>query len=123
MPLSTLVKVAGRRWTIEETFQSGKGLAGLDEHQVRRWTSWYRWVTLAMLAHAFLAAATADERTQEQAPDGLLPLTCNEIQHLFTTLVAQTSHTDTHRLHWSDWRRRHQARSQASHYRRQATLT
>ena len=32
----------GRRvpWTIEENFQAGKGLTGLDEHQVRRWTSW-----------------------------------------------------------------------------------
>jgi SRSO17 transposase len=40
VPLATLVRVAGRRWTVEETFQSGKGLAGLDEHQVRRWTSW-----------------------------------------------------------------------------------
>ncbi|MCX4455745.1 IS701 family transposase (plasmid) [Streptomyces sp. NBC_01340] len=123
VPLSILVKVAGRRWTIEETFQSGKGLAGLDEHQVRRWTSWNRWVTLAMLAHAFLAAATADERAQEQPPDGLIPLTCNEIQHLFTTLVTQTSHTVTHRLRWSEWRRRHQARSQTSHYQRQAAQT
>jgi len=34
VPLSALVPVAGRRWTIEETFQSGKSLAGLDEHQV-----------------------------------------------------------------------------------------
>ncbi|MBC3991083.1 hypothetical protein H8N00_19830 [Streptomyces sp. AC563] len=58
-PLNTLVKTAGGRWTIEETFQSSKTLAGLDEHWVRRWTSWRRWVTLAMLAHAFLAAATA----------------------------------------------------------------
>ncbi|MFF3710869.1 IS701 family transposase [Streptomyces phaeochromogenes] len=116
VPLSTLVKVAGRRWTVEETFQSGKGLAGLDEHQVRRWTSWHRWVTLAMLAHAFLAAATADERAQEQAPDDLIPLTCNEIQHLFTTLVAQTVHTVIHRLRWSEWRRRHQARARACHY-------
>jgi hypothetical protein len=30
-------------------------LAALDEHQVRRWTSWHRWTILAMLAHAFLA--------------------------------------------------------------------
>lgn len=59
VPLATLVRVAGRRWTVEETFQAAKGLAGLDEHQVRRWTSWHRWVTLAMLAHAFLAATTA----------------------------------------------------------------
>jgi SRSO17 transposase len=39
---------------IEERFQTGKGLCGLDQHQVRRWRSWYRWTTLAMLAHAFL---------------------------------------------------------------------
>jgi SRSO17 transposase len=34
-PLRQLVRVAGRRWIIEETFQAGKGLAGLDDHQVR----------------------------------------------------------------------------------------
>lgn len=118
--LATLVKVAGRRWSVEETFQAGKGLAGLDEHQVRRWTSWHRWVTLAMLAHAFLAAVTAAERAREPAPDGLIPLTCNEIQHLFTTLT-HTARTSAHRLHWSTWRRRHQARARNCHYRRQAT--
>ena len=47
--LAALVKAAGLRWTIEENFQAGKGLTGLDEHQVRTWTSWHRWVTLAML--------------------------------------------------------------------------
>ena len=51
--LSQLVRVAGQRWRIEESFQAGKGLTGLDQHQVRRWTSWQRWTTLAMLAHAF----------------------------------------------------------------------
>jgi hypothetical protein len=35
VPLTTLVAVTGRRWTIEESFQAGKGLTGLDEHQVR----------------------------------------------------------------------------------------
>ena len=55
------MKVTGLRWTIEENFQAGKGLAGLDEHQVRRWTSWYRWVTLAMLAAAALTIAAALE--------------------------------------------------------------
>jgi SRSO17 transposase len=40
--LAALVKVAGLRWTIEENFQAGKGLTGLDEHQARRRTSWYR---------------------------------------------------------------------------------
>jgi SRSO17 transposase len=43
VPLATLVRVAGSRWRVEETFQAGKGLAGLDEHQIRRFTSWSRW--------------------------------------------------------------------------------
>ncbi|MEW2484733.1 IS701 family transposase [Streptomyces sp. NPDC048411] len=120
VPLTTLVRVAGSRWRVEETFQSGKGLAGLDEHQVRRYASWSRWVTLAMLAHAFLAVVRADEHANRPAPDGLMPLTCNEIARLFITLVAQPVHDAAHLLRWSHWRRRHQARSQASHYHRQS---
>ncbi|MCU1682905.1 MAG: transposase, partial [Amycolatopsis sp.] len=61
VPLRELVRVAGRRWTVEESFQAGKGLAGLDEHQVRRWTSWQRWTVFAMLAHALLAVIAANE--------------------------------------------------------------
>ncbi|MGC4948952.1 IS701 family transposase, partial [Streptomyces sp. DT224] len=117
-PLATLVRVAGSRWRVEETFQSGKGLAGLDEHQVRRFTSWSRWVTLVMLAHAFLAVIRAAEHARHPAPDGLIPLTCNEIQRLFTALVRPAPDA-VHRLRWSLWRRRHQARSRTSHYHRQ----
>jgi hypothetical protein len=73
-----------------------------------------------MLAHAFLAVAVARERTHWPAPDGLIPLTCNEIQHLFTTLTTQPVHDLNHRLSWSLWRRCHQARARASHYQRQA---
>jgi SRSO17 transposase len=61
LPLVALVRVAGCRWRVEEAFQAGKGLCGLDQHQVRRWCSWYRWVTLAMLAYAFLVAAAVTE--------------------------------------------------------------
>jgi hypothetical protein len=118
--LSTLVQVAGRGWTVEETFQTGKGLAGLDEHQVRRWTSWHRWVTLAMLAHVFLAVVRADEHARHPGPDEPIPLTCNEIQRLFNALVVRLVHDTAHRLLWSQWRRRHQARSQTSHYQQQA---
>ncbi|KUN89373.1 IS701 family transposase [Streptomyces griseoruber] len=121
VPMSELVRVAGRRWTVEETFQAGKGLTGLDEHQVRRWTSWHRWVTLAMLAHAFLAITAATERRDRPTPDGLIPLTGNEIQHLFAALVSPV-HDLAHRLRWSHWRRRHQARARQCHYRRQAAL-
>ena len=87
VPLRELVRVAGRRWTVEESFQAGKGLAGLDEHQVRRWTSWRRWTLLAMLAHALLAVIAARERTQRPAPDGLIALTCNEIRRMLTIYV------------------------------------
>ncbi|SCF58000.1 SRSO17 transposase [Streptomyces sp. Cmuel-A718b] len=92
VPLIELVRVAGSRWRVEEFFQSGKGLAGLDEHQVRRYASWSRWVTLAMLAHAFLAVVRADEHARRPAPDGLTPLTCNDIQHLWAD-TARSGHS------------------------------
>jgi SRSO17 transposase len=119
-PLAVLVHVAGRSWRVEEAFQAGKGLCGLDQHQVRRWRSWYRWATLAMLAHAFLLVAALAERTCHPAPPGLIPVTCNEFQHLFAALVARPVGDLGHRLRWSVWRRRHQARARACHYRRQA---
>jgi SRSO17 transposase len=53
--LATLVQVAGSRWTIEACFEAAKGEVGLDEYEVRSWTGWHRHVTLAMLAHAYLA--------------------------------------------------------------------
>jgi SRSO17 transposase len=53
--LHEMVAVAGKRWTIEEALEAAKGEVGLDEYEVRRWPSWYRHITLALLAHAFLA--------------------------------------------------------------------
>jgi len=120
LPLVALVRVAGSRWRVEEAFQAGKGLCGLDSHQVRRWRSWYRWVTLAMLAYAFLVVAAATQRARHPPPLGLIPLTCNEIQHLFAALVPARVTDTGHRLRWSWWRRRHQARARVCHYRRQA---
>jgi SRSO17 transposase len=118
VPLSMLVHVAGQRWRIEESFQTGKGLTGLDQHQVRRWTSWHRWSTLAMLAHAFLVVATAYERDQRPTPPGLITLTVNEFRRLFDALLLDAKHTIDTLLHWSTWRRRHQARARDCHYRR-----
>jgi SRSO17 transposase len=53
--LSDLVRVAGTRWTIEACFEAAKGEVGLDQYEVRSWTGWHRHITLAMLAHGFLA--------------------------------------------------------------------
>lgn len=117
VPLGTLVRLAGRRWTIEETFQTSKGQTGLDEHQVRTWKSWYRWTTLVLLAQLFLAITTAAEHTRP-TPAGLIPFTLNEIRHLFIRLVIQPATHLTDCLHWSRWRRRHQYRARQAHYQR-----
>ena len=98
VPLTTLVRVAGRRWTIEESFQAAKGQAGLDEHQVRTWTSWRRWVILSMLAMAFLAVTAANERDGTPTPPGLIPFTLNEIRRLFDKLILVRSRHPRHHL-------------------------
>jgi SRSO17 transposase len=122
-PLATLVRVAGRRWTVEESFQASKGLAGLDQHQVRSWTSWQRWTILAMLAHAFLTVLAVTERAERPAPAGLIPLTRSEIHHLLNVLIAQPISDIRHQLTWSTWRRQHQHRAKTSHYQRRARTT
>ena len=58
----TLVNVAGRRWEIEVGFEAAKGECGLDQYEVRRWQGWYRHITLALLAHAVLAALRAQAK-------------------------------------------------------------
>jgi hypothetical protein len=88
--------------------------------QVRRWRPWDRWTTLAMLTHAFLVVAALTERTRHPPPSGLIGLPCNKVQHLFATLAARPAGDLGHRLRWSVWRRRHQARACTCHYQRQA---
>ena len=55
------------------------------------------------------------------APTAQIPLTRNEISHLFAAHLLRPLQTLDQRLHWSSWRRRHQHRARASHYQRQAT--
>ena len=62
-----------------------------------------------MLAHAFLVVTALADRTRHPSPPELIPLTCNEIQHLFVGLAARPLGHLAHRLRWSLWRRRHQA--------------
>ncbi len=125
VPLSELVRVAGIRWSVEECFQAAKGQVGLDHYQVRHWTSWHRHVTLAMLALAFLTALAADA-----APDrptdphhparsrDPIALTVPENRHLFGAVLHPPAVSAAKLLHWSNWRRRHQATARRSHYRR-----
>ncbi len=74
----------------------------MDHYQVRRYESWYRYVTLAMLALAFLTvtrAALADG-------DAGLASSANEIRRMFAALCAPPR-DEQHARHWSRWRHHH----------------
>jgi SRSO17 transposase len=68
--LEELAKVAGSRWQIEEAFEEAKGEVGLDHYEVRSWVGWYRHITLAMFAHAFLCAIRASGHEVEPSQKG-----------------------------------------------------
>ncbi len=57
--LQTLVQVAGTRWAVEERLETAQGEVGVDQYEVRKWTRWYRHITLALLAPAFLTVTRA----------------------------------------------------------------
>jgi SRSO17 transposase len=70
--LERLAKVAGSRWRVEIGFEEAKGEVGLAHYEVRSWRGWYRHITLALFAHAFLASIRAEgvdiESSQKGAP-------------------------------------------------------
>lgn len=65
--LQEVVRAAGARWAVEVAFESAKGEVGLDQYEVRSWVGWYRHITLAMLAHAFLTVVAAKEKKGGQS--------------------------------------------------------
>ena len=69
-----MVRVAGARWAIEESFQIAKDDLGLDQYEVRSWQGWHRHVTLVMLVQAYLTVLRAQEaptpRPSSEAPTG-----------------------------------------------------
>ena len=121
VPLARLVAVAGCRWRVEESFHQGKGLAGLDEHQVGTWTSWHRWSLLVMVAYTFVAVCRLAELRRHPPGPGLIALTCNEIVRLLYELF-KIERGREQVLGWSVFRRMHQARARCCHYRRPAAL-
>lgn len=117
MPLSTLVKVIGRRWAIEAGFEATKQECGLDEYEVRTWQAWHRPITLSLLAHAFLVALQV--QAKKGAADRVIPLTVPEIRRLLIERLWHTRSDAAQILAWSCWRRRHQARAMHCHYAKQ----
>jgi SRSO17 transposase len=123
-----LVQVAGARWAVEEALAQAKGDAGLDQYEVRRWAAWHRYVTLCLLAHAYLAAVCAAARTRaalQQASQEvhtsrpLVTLSVPEVRRLLLVL-EEADDQRVFRLGWSRWRRAHQAVAQRCHIARHA---
>ena len=87
--LDTLVPVAGQRWAIEQGFETSKQEIGLDEYEVRTYAARYRFMTLTLYAHAFLAAMRARQtprkkgRRPARALSRPLPMTWNCSTRLF----------------------------------------
>jgi SRSO17 transposase len=114
--LPEVVQVAGARWVIESGFAHAKGEVGLDQYQVRCWTGWYRVITLALVAYAYLAVVRA------QAPPARVDqvrLSLPEIRRLLAGRDRSNRVTEYQRW-WSEWRRRHQANARRGHEQRRA---
>jgi SRSO17 transposase len=54
--IETLVAVEGRRWAIEDAFETAKTELGLAHNETRSWHGWHRHVSLVLLAFAMMAA-------------------------------------------------------------------
>lgn len=68
-----LIRLAGKRWSIEDGFKAAKGETGLDKYEVRKWEGWRRHVTLSLLAHAYLAILRSAAETDEDPAKGGTP--------------------------------------------------
>jgi len=71
--LEEVVRVAGTRWAIEQAFETAKQEVGLDEYEVRQYGAWYRYITLALFAHAFLAVVRARAALRKKGTHGSRP--------------------------------------------------
>jgi SRSO17 transposase len=119
VPLRTLVRVAGCRWSIEELFQTSKNETGLDHYQVRGWTPWHRFITLAMLALAILTTLTTQDDHDHDAEH--IAITVAETRRLLNALIITPAHDLAHAMRWSLWRRKVQARARRAHYQHRLT--
>lgn len=115
--LPELVQVSGTRWRVEEDFENAKNL-GLDHYEVRCFLSWYRHITLVLLALAFLTSVcvTTNSTTPPAPWDApVLPLTVPEVHHLLARLIWPQPSAVRRVLAWSWWRRCHQGRASVCH--------
>jgi SRSO17 transposase len=63
-----LVGVEGRRWAIEDGFETAKTELGLEHNETRSWHGWHRHVSLVMLAFALLTVIRHRANTTPPPP-------------------------------------------------------
>jgi hypothetical protein len=121
--LATLARVAGMRWTVEECFEVAKQEVGLADYEVRSWHGWYRHITLAMLALAFLVAMRVKLNawpppTGTDAPSRpVVAFSVGEIRHLISRLLLVLGIALDQIFAWSFWRRTHQGVAKLCHWK------
>jgi SRSO17 transposase len=71
-PLDTLAQVGGVRYHVEHLLEEAKGRAGLGQYEVRYWHSWYRHMTLALIAHTWLTLLRQADAQKKSRPASLL---------------------------------------------------
>ena len=120
--LTEMVEAISARWRIEEDFETAKD-SGMDHYEVRTWTAWYRFITLTMLAQAFLAGICAQEPVSQETETTaqerrLLPVTRGEVRSLLGYLIWPHPHNVPLLLAWSWWRRCHRSTACYFHSKR-----
>ncbi|MET8413311.1 hypothetical protein ABZV34_35595 [Streptomyces sp. NPDC005195] len=137
--MEELVLVPGARWRVEEAIKLAKSSAGMADYEVRSFHGWYRHITLANWPqrswplrpppHAnrqFPGSAghrgkEGDSRSPTTLDDTApIAYTAYEVCRLLEVMAPQPvpKARIRHGLHWSRWRRCHQALARACHRRR-----
>jgi len=104
------VRQIKRRWDVERCFQEAKQEVGLDEYQIRLWTSWHRHILLALV----LVWVLAKLKLQFSWEKWTLP----QIRQLMRIPWLEQGIPAAHSLQWLHWKRQHNFKATKSHWKR-----
>lgn len=64
VPLEVHALVISCRFRVEEFFQDGKSLLGMDHYEARSWTSWHHHMSMVALAHLYVTQVKREAKTE-----------------------------------------------------------
>jgi len=134
-----LIEIAGTRWTVEMGFEECKQEVGMDEYEFRSYDGWYRHVTFACIALAFLTVLSSQSMDKKDFQDyhpagcGLesfkkaaqsARLSKGDVRkiasHWFNVIRGTVKKTSEYIMNWIAWRRLHQCIAMWYHYQARA---